>query len=231
VDYLKIANGFPMWIAAIVPVSTVLILAFIFFRKSCKTAKAVGITDSQIKTAIRSSFISAIGPSIVIVVGMLSLLVSMGGPISLLRLSFIGSLPFELMAASIGTEQLGIKLGSAEMNGLAFSLAVWTMILSSIGWLINVAFFAPKLDKMKKALSSGRKELFPIISIAAMLGAIGYVSATRILPMDAGTVALFAGAVIMGVLTLVADKKGIKWLNEWALSIAMFSGMAVAVLL
>lgn len=100
----------------------------------------MGLTEQQMKGAIKSSAITSIGPSIVILSGMLSLLVSVGAPMAWMRLSFIGSVMFESMAAGFGTASVGVKLGADEMTELAFAMAVWTMILGSIGWIILQPF-------------------------------------------------------------------------------------------
>ena len=74
-DYLKMANHPFMWIAAGLAVMVVVIQSIVFFRKSVVAAKEMGIKDTQVKAAIKSSAISSIGPSIVILVGMISLFV------------------------------------------------------------------------------------------------------------------------------------------------------------
>src|SRR5699024_9678229 len=97
--------------------------------------KKIGLPEEKMKSAVKSSLITSIGPSIVILTGLLSLLVTVGGPMAWMRLSFIGSVMFEMMAAGFGTEALGIKMGIDPMTNVAFANAVWTMILGSIGWI------------------------------------------------------------------------------------------------
>mgnify|MGYP000249566358 CR=1 FL=1 len=57
--------------------------------------KKVGLTKTQMNKAIKSSAVTSIGPSIVVLSGMLSLLVTVGGPVGWMRLSMIGSVMFE----------------------------------------------------------------------------------------------------------------------------------------
>lgn len=78
-DYLKLANHPLLWIASTVAVSIVVVQSLIFAIKSCKVGKTMGITDKQIKSAVKSSAISAIVPSMTIFAGMVSLIVTMGG--------------------------------------------------------------------------------------------------------------------------------------------------------
>ena len=196
-DYLKLANHPLLWIASTVAVSIVVVQSLIFAIKSCKVGKTMGITDKQIKSAVKSSAISAIGPSMTIFAGMVSLIVTMGGPIAWMRLSFIGSVIFESMSAGFGTDALGITLGSPEMTKLAFTNAVWTMILGSLGWIIFTLLFGHKLDKITNVISSGKKSFIPIISLGAMLGSFAYLNADRVLRFDNGTIACISGMAIM----------------------------------
>lgn len=229
-DYLKIANSGPMWVAAGVAVALALFQALIFAKKSYTTGKEIGLTESQMKSAIKSSFITSIGPSIVILTGLLSLLVTVGGPMAWMRLSFIGSVMFEMMAAGFGTEAMGIKMGIDPVTNLAFANAVWTMILGSIGWIIFATLTADKMDRVQVRFSKGDKGLLSIISVAAMIGSFGSLVSGHLLALNKNTVAAIVGGVIMLLLAPVADKKEIKWLKEWSLTIALFGGMIVAAL-
>ncbi len=87
----------------------------------------MGLTREQMNDAIKSSVITALGPSLVVLSAMIALLVCLGGPISWTRLSFIGSAMYEMMAAGFGTQAVGVTLGKDPMTGLAFANAVWTM--------------------------------------------------------------------------------------------------------
>ena len=49
-----------------------------------------------------------------------------------MRLSFIGSAQFEMMAMNFGTQAVGVTVGQDPMTLMAFANAVWTMTLGSI---------------------------------------------------------------------------------------------------
>ena len=230
-DYLQIANSFPMWVAAGLSIALVLFQAIIFAKKSYGTGKEIGLTELQMKSAMKSSFITSLGPSVVILTGLLSLLVTVGGPMAWMRLSFIGSVMFEMMAAGFGTEAVGVKMGIDPMTELAFANAVWTMILGSIGWIVFAVLTADKMEKVQVKFSKGDKGLLAIISVAAMLGSFGSLVSGHLLAMNNNTIAAVAGGMIMLVLSPLAEKKQIKWLKEWALTFALFGGMLIAAIL
>jgi len=224
----KIANSIPMWIAAGIAVALVIVQAILFAKKSYKIGKEIGLTESQMKSAMKSSCITAIGPSIVILTGLLSLLVTVGGPMAWMRLSFIGSVMFETMAAGFGTSAVGVTLGADPMTEVAFANAIWTMTLGSIGWIIFATLSADKMPKVTARFSKGNKGLMTIISTAAMLGSFGAILSNHILALNNNTLAALSGGAIMLILSPLADKKKIKWLKEWALAIALFGGMIIA---
>lgn len=229
-DYLEIANSLPMWIAAGLAVGLVLFQAITFAKKSYSTGKEIGLTEGQMKSAMKSSFITSLGPSFIILTGLLSLLVTVGGPMAWMRLSFIGSVMFELMSVGFGTEAVGVKMGIDPMTNVAFANAVWTMILGSIGWIVVSTLTADKMEKVQNKVSKGDSGLIKIISVAAMLGSFGSLVSGHLVAMNKNTIAALAGGAIMLIVSPLADKKDIKWLKEWSMAIALFGGMLVAVM-
>lgn len=232
VNYLDLANSPLMWIGASLAVVVVVFQSVLFFKKSLKAAKEIGITNKQIDIAIKSSAISSIGPSIVILVTMISLIVSMGAPVSWMRLSFIGSVNYEAMAAGFGAQAMGTSL--ENLTPIAFSCGVWVMVCGSLGWLIFTLIFTDKMDKVNHLMSKGNSKMVPIISSGAMLGAFANLASGNFFSAEgrfafggAPAVATIIGCILMMILTKQAKEKNISWLREWAFAIAMFSGMLV----
>lgn len=230
-DYLQIANSAPMWIASGLAIGLVLFQAYIFAKKSYNTGKAIGLSDTQMKSALKGSMITSIGPSLVILTGLLSLLVTVGGPMAWMRLSFIGSVMFELMAVGFGAEAVGVNLGTDSMTQLAFANAVWTMILGSIGWIIFATLTADKMDRVQDRFLKGDKALLKIIPVAAMLGSFGSLVSGHLVALNKNTIAAITGGLIMAIVVPLAEKDKLKWLKEWGLAIALFGGMIVAAIL
>ena len=158
-EALQIANSLPLWLACGCAVVLVIVQALIFIKKSIDASEKVGLTKEQVNKAIKSSALTSIGPSIVVLSGMLSLLVTVGGPMAWMRLSFIGSVMFESIAAGFGTSAVGVQLGADELTPLALTMAVWTMILGSIGWVIFATISASRMDKVQKKISGGASSM------------------------------------------------------------------------
>lgn len=228
-NYLEIANSPIMWLACGLCVALVIFQSTLFVRKSLKTSKELGITDQQIRSAVKASTSSSIGPSLAIVAGMISLLISMGGPISWFRLSYIGSVAYELMAAGFGAEAAGATLGSESMNAVAFATGVWVMTLGSLGWVVFTGLATHKLDGMRLKLAKGSTTLLPLVSAGAMSGAFAYLSLDRVFRFDVQTIAAISGFAIMAALGLYNKKANKQWVREWGFTIAMFAGMLISV--
>ena len=125
-----------------------------------------------------------------------------------IRLSLIGSVMFESIAAGFGTSAVGVQLGADELTPLALDMAVWTMILGSIGWVIFATFSASRMDKVQHKISGGDPAKLTAISGAAIIGAFSAMS-----------------------LIIVSEKKNIKWLKEWNLTIAILGAMIITALI
>ncbi|WP_270602248.1 DUF5058 family protein [Faecalimonas umbilicata] len=179
-DVMKLANSLPMWIACGIPVVFVMIQALLFAREAYRSGEKVGLTKTQMNKAIKSSAVTSIGPSIVVLSGMLSLLVTVGGPVGWMRLSMIGSVMFESIAAGLGTSAVGVTLGTDPMTKEALTMAIWTMILCSVGWVLFGTFSANKMEKIEHKLSKGNEGTLTTIASTAIIGVFAAMVASHL---------------------------------------------------
>lgn len=226
--YEKIANSPILWAITIIAVGLVLFQTINFLRKSFKAGKEMGISKEEMKTALVTGSISAIGPSVVVVIGMVSLLIVVGGPTALMRLAYIGNVAYELLAAEFAADAYGVALTDAVIPPEVFATALWGMAIGCVGWIVVTALLTHRMDKFTNKLAGGKAAMIPVISSAAMLGAYGYLNAGYAISMDRNTVALITGFTIMLIVTLIYKKTKKKWLNEWGLTFAMIGGVIVA---
>ena len=224
-DYLEIANSPVMWAACTPAIVLVLVQAAMFTKKAMKDGKRMGITDEQFKTAISASFTASIGPSLVILIGMVSLLASVGGPLSWMRLAYIGSVTFELGAADKAATAAGAQLGTSSMTAEVFACCAWVMCICCLGWIIVSALFTDKMDVLRAKASGGSPEKLALISAGGTMGAFSYMTFDRAFPLNVQTYAAVIGFVVMFVLISYGKKSGAKWPAKWGMTIAMFAGM------
>lgn len=227
-NYLEIANSPWIWLACGLCVGWVLLQSALFVRKSLKVRKEIGITDQQIKSTVKVSIVTSLGPSLGIVVGMVALLLSLGYPISWYRLSYIGSVAYETTAAELGAQAAGEALGALSPNG--FATAVWTMILGAMGAPILTGLFTHKMDKLQNLMAGGKREMLPVISGCCIAGVFAFLTCDRVFRFDSQTVAALVGFAAMALFCGLNKKANKKWIHDWAFTLSMFIGMGVSLL-
>ena len=227
-DYLEIANDPMLWIMAIPAVAMVGVQAYLFSKRAFSASGATSLTKEQCKKAFKVGAVSAIGPSLSVFVVMIAMMAVIGGPITWLRLSFIGAAPTELTASTIGAKAMGVEFGSPEYDVTAFASSVWTMTLNGCGWLIFCGLFTHKLDKLQDKIAGGHTALMGQICGAAILGTASYLVMSNSKAGIDRFVAALVAAIAMVILDKVSDKA--PKLKEYNLGISMLIGMFVAVL-
>lgn len=242
-DINNIINSPIMWFACAIPVILVVVQALLFAKNAYASGTKVGLSEQQMKTAMKSAATTSIGPSIVVLSGVLSLLVTVGGPIGWMRLSMIGSVMFESIAAGIGTSSVGVTLGTDPMTAQAYAMAIWTMVMCSIGWVIFSTFSADKMDVVQAKLSGNNEKKLVIIASSAIIGVFTAMCATHLSkpivltlqnaasdlmgPANKNAIACIAGMIIMAILNTIANKKEIHWLKEWAITITIIAAVVI----
>ncbi|WP_239643446.1 DUF5058 family protein [Natronococcus jeotgali] len=227
--YMDVANSAYMWAAAGLVVLLVIAQAGLFMRRAYRSGKRMGMSEDQLKTGMRAGMISAVGPAVAILIGMMALVATVGGAIAWMRLSAIGSVMFELSAAELGTQQLGYSLGDEGLTEVAYANAVWVMTFGAVGWLVISGLFTPHMETVRQRIGSGREALLPVISAAAMLGAFGYLATGEVMSGSPFTASVAVGGLMMLALLQIADNRDIQWIREWALGTAMIVGLFAGV--
>ena len=226
--YHSMANSLVMWLACAPGVLIVLYQSWLFFRRSIKDAPRVGLTDKQVKAAIRSATVTSVGPCFVMLTAMLSLMLYVGAPLAWLRVDFIGSVSYELQGANFTADGMGIELGSSAMNADFLATAAIVMSAGCIGWVIFAALFSDKMDKVNSVMAGGNAALVPVLGTGALIGVYSSMTLDKIYPMKNQVVAVFSSALVMAVITKYTKKANKQWLKEWGLTICMVFGMICA---
>lgn len=226
---MEIANSLPMWVACGIPVVLVIVQAVLFAVRAYQAGGKVGLTEKQMKTAIRSSAITSIGPSLVILSGMLTLLISVGAPMAWMRLSLIGSVMFEAIMAGIGAQQVGVTLGADPMTNQALAMAVWTMTICSIGWVIFATFSANRMDKIESKLAGGDEGKLMAITSSAVIGGFSAMCGQHLVSLNKNSLACVLGGVLMFMMIKISEK--VPALKEWNLTIAIMLAMLITAVL
>lgn len=228
-------------IFAVVAGIIVLVLAqsVFFLVRAIKRAKQLGIASSVIKKTVSSSAVFTIAPAVAVLVGVVALSKSLGLPLPWLRLSVIGSITYETVAAGNALEAAGMSAAVTVTDPSIYVTIAWVMTVGIAAGLVFVPFVTKKLQNGLTKVRMKDKKWGEIFNNAMFLGMIsaflGYVFCDVGLIVHGDTSGLvpvcvmITAAVVMAVCGLIATKAKIRWLTDYALPLSLVAGMASAI--
>ena len=238
-----------LFIAVGIIVALVLGQSIYFLVKALKRAKQLGMDKAVVKKTITSSATFTIAPAISILVGVITLSISLGIPLPWLRLSVVGSLSYETVAAGNTLQALGLGMGSEITDASSFVTVAWVMTIGIILGLFLVPLLTKKIQGGMIKLENKDKKWMEIFNNAMFLGMIsaflGFVfcDVTNLFRSEEWLIGqgvsrtaclvpvfvMLVSAVVMVVLGLLSKKTKQRWITDYALPISLVLGMASAI--
>jgi hypothetical protein len=230
-DYLQIANSGYFYLWGSVILSVIAVQAVLFIRLAWKEGKRIGLNPGRMLKGLRAGMVSAIIPSIPIVIALIAMAGVLGIPFPWIRLAVIGSAPYELLAAGIGAESMGIEtLGGSGYNAQVFANSVWVMTIGAMWSGLMVLFFLKTIKKQYRKIEKKDPNWMKVITAAAFFGVICIFLVGKAVTGTVPLLTTITGAILMTICALLITKLKIHWLREFALPISMIGAMAGAVL-
>ncbi len=221
-------------------IAAVLGQSVFFLVRALKRAKELEIEASVIKKTVSSSAVFTIAPAVAILVGVVALSKTLGVAMPWLRLSVIGSLTYETVAAGNALEALGQSTAATITDPSTYVTVAWVMTLGIALGLILVPFLTKKVQSGVAKIGMKDKKWGEIFNNAMFLGMIsaflGYVFCDVTYVFDGflqgltPVCTMAVSAVVMAVIGLISTKSKIRWLSDYALPISLIAGMASAIL-
>ena len=146
--------------------------SFYFLFRALKRARQLGMDKSKIKKTIISSAIFTVAPAVAILVGVVSLSKSLGVALPWLRLSVIGSLSYETIAAERAVSELGQGLSKQITDPTAFVTVTWVMTLGIMLGLILTPLLTKSIQGGMNKIGMKDKKWAEIFNNAMFLGMI-----------------------------------------------------------
>ncbi|MGN1147102.1 MAG: DUF5058 family protein [Lachnospiraceae bacterium] len=228
-------SSFLFLLAAIV-ILFVIAQSVFFLIRAYRRGVAIGIDRKTLNKTILSTAIFTVAPAVSILLGVITLAKFLGIPLPWIRLSIIGAITYELPAATTTAQALGLSLSETIMDPKAYSAIAWVMTLGIIPGMFIVLFFLRKLQNGIIRLKTKDSKWGDIFMSSLFLGMISAFLGMVFSDIRSGLpgfipifVALFS-ALVMGICGLLI-KKGMKWLETYALAISMLSSMVFAALI
>lgn len=227
-------------------VAFVAAICVVFMVRAWRAGIALGMDRAKMRQVITASVTFTILPSVGILLGVIALSGSLGTPWPWLRLSVVGALHYETQVAQTAAEQVGMSsLSAAEMTPGAFTTIALLMSACIMwGMVLSILFSKRYLGRLSGGGGRGgagagfgdRAMTAMFIGlICAYVGSyVGtFVSGGRF-PFNGDwsplAVAGLSGLAMAGCLYL-SEKRGMAWLESFAIAGSMLVGMAGAVLL
>lgn len=220
-------------------IAAVLGQSIFFLCRALNHAKKKGMDKALIRKTITSSIVFTIAPAIAILVGVISLSKSLGIPLPWLRLSVIGSLSYETVAAGSALNELGLSLGEMITDASDFATVAFVMTIGIVIGLLLVPLLTKRIQGGMLKIEAKDKKWSGILNNAMFLGMIsaflGYVfcDVTNVFSGDTSglvpVLVMLVSSVVMAACGLLSKKLRVRWITDYALPISLISGMAAAI--
>ena len=233
-----------LFVLAGILVAVVLGQSVFFLVKALRRSKELGMDQKKIKKTMISAAIFTIAPAVAIVISVMVLSKSLGLPLPWLRLSVVGSLSYETVAANNALQAMGQNLSSSNLTAQQYVNVLLVMTISIMTGIWLVPVIGKKLQKGMSSLANRDAKWADIFQnalfigmIAAFLGFVfcdlsrlwspveGHSATSGLIPVCV----MVTSALVMVVCGLLMRKPKLKWLSEYALPISLILGMASAI--
>ena len=154
-------------------VAVVLGQSVYFLIKALKRSKELGMDQKRIGKTIKTAAVFTIAPAVAIVISVITLSKKLGLPLPWLRLSVVGSMSYETIAASNALEAMGQSLGaSGDLTAQQYLNVLLVMTISIMLGIWLVPLIGKKLQNGMASLGNRDAKWADIFSNALFIGMI-----------------------------------------------------------
>lgn len=174
VFFLEFSVNHPiLFVLAGIVIAFVLAQSVFFLLKAIRRSKQLGMDQSKIRKTIRSATLFTIAPAVAIVISVMTLSNKLGLPLPWLRLSVVGSMSYETVAANNALSAMGQSLGSGiALTAQQYVNVLLVMTISILMGIWLVPLIGKKLLSGMSNLSKRDGKWADIFSNAMFIGMI-----------------------------------------------------------
>lgn len=221
-------------------VVAVLAQSIFFLVKAWKRGREIGMGTDKLKKIAMTAAVFTIAPAVAIVIGVITLSKDLGVPLPWLRLSVVGSLSYETIAATNAESAMGLTFGSvASLTASQYVTIATVMTVSILVGIWLVPLVAKKVLGGMINLENRDKKWAEIFSSAMFIGMIaaflGFIfsdvssifkgSTTGLIPVCV----MVVSALVMCLAGIAVKKLKYHWISDYALPTSLVLGMASAI--
>ena len=211
-----------------------------FLVKAWKRGVKIGMEKKKLRRIAVTAAVFTIAPALAIVISVITLAKDLGIALPWLRLSVVGSLSYETIAAANAESAMGLEMGKVTAVTATQYVTIASVMTLSIMvgiWLVPVV--CKKLQSGMITLEKRDAKWSDIFSASMFIGMIS--AFVGFVFCDVSTV--FSGSLeglipvcVMAVSALVMALSGLlvnitkaRWISDYALPVSLIAGMAAAI--
>ena len=162
-----------LFIMAGILIAVVLGQSVYFLVKALRHSKRLGMDQDKVKKTIKTAAIFTIAPAVAIVISVMTLSKKLGLPLPWLRLSVVGSMSYETIAANNALSAMGQSLGSeTALNAQQYVNILLVMTISIMVGIWLVPAIGKKLQSGMSNLSNRDAKWADIFQNSLFIGMI-----------------------------------------------------------
>lgn len=248
-----------MYAIALCIVAFIIAQSLFFIIKSWKHGKKIGITRETLVNTVTSSALFTIAPALSILVTVIALAGALGIVLPWIRLTVIGNLAYETVAAENALTTMGGSISQEVVDPKQFTTVAWAMNLGACFPLFFLPVVCKKLQKTIGTAINKSEKSSQIGDIGAAAAFIGIISAfiaraingcsvktettvnaageevvSKIVSESAGFISILTLVCsiifMLGLLLLCKKVKAFAKFEPFAMPVAMFAAMGCAML-
>ena len=229
-----------LFVLAGVIILAVLAQSVYFLVKAWRRAAVIGMDMKKLRRIAGTAAVFTIAPAVAIVISVIALAKDLGVPLPWLRLSVVGSMSYETIAATNAESAMGLTFGQVtSLTAEQYVTIVSVMTVSIMVGIWLVPLIGKKLQSGLISLENRDKKWSDIFSNAMFIGMIsaflGYVFCDFSTVFSGDTSGLVpplvmaVSALVMAAAGLAVKKLKWPWISDYALPISLIAGMASAI--
>ena len=153
-------------------IAVVLAQSVFFLVKALRRSKALGMDQKKIRKTMVTAAVFTIAPAVAIVISVMVLSKTLGLPLPWLRLSVVGSMSYETVAATNALSAMGQTLGAGNLDAQQFVNVLTVMTISIMLGIWLVPVIGKKLQTGMKSLANRDAKWADIFQNALFIGMI-----------------------------------------------------------
>ena len=227
-SFIEIMNSPLLYAMVGAAIVYILLFCVVTLRKSYRHALEIGITKEKIRTAIVSSV-----PSISVVIGLFSLATVIGVPWSWFRLSVVGSVTYELVAADMAATGAGYE-SIAALNAAGDPTVVGTLMfvmsICILGGITGVLLFGKRIQENMVKARSKNGMLGALLTSVMSMAIIEAFLPIQIIKGPVFAAVAITACVLTFIQTWIVNKLKINWYRSFIMAVTLILGMASSLL-